>query len=105
MAFSLYVFPEIEDYAPQQWVGVTGADFDGLHWANSEGQLGGGFALTSGRARAVRTSGRRAVMLEPNTTLTFRSPMISPSKPHTLTATVLRGGWPPTPTECCVTAR
>lgn len=90
--WNVKAFPEIEDYAPQQWVGVTGADFDGLHWANNEGQLGGDFALTSGRARAVRTSGRRAVMLEPNTTLTFRSPMISPSKPHTLTATVLRGG-------------
>ena len=76
--WNVKVFPEIEDYAPQQWVGVTGADFDGLHWANNEGQLGGGFALTSGRARTVRTSGRRAVMLEPNTTLTFRNPMISP---------------------------
>lgn len=84
--WNLKVYPEVEDAFPQQWVGVTAADWDGREWHNNEGQLAGSFRLMAGNGRRVRVGGRDAVTFEPGTVLEFANTAVSPGRPSTLTA-------------------
>lgn len=78
--WNLKVFSGIEDSAPQQWLGLTAADWNGRQWQNNEGMLGGAFILKAGSARTERIDGRDALVLEPGTTLEYRHPLLSPPK-------------------------
>ncbi len=89
--WNVKVFATVEDSCPQQWVGVTGSDWNGTEWVNTSGQLGGAFRLKSGRAINRRVSGKDAVVLEPGTVLELDNPVIDPAKEHTLTAACFNG--------------
>lgn len=78
--WNIKVFSGIEDSAPQQWLGLTAADWNGREWQNNEGMLGGAFILKAGSARTERIDGRDALVLEPGTTLEYRHPLLSPPK-------------------------
>ena len=43
--WNVKVFGGIEEALPQQWLGLTAADWDGREWRNNEGMLGGAFVL------------------------------------------------------------
>ena len=43
--WNIKVYGSVEDSAPQQWLGLTAADFDGTTWHNNEGMLAGKFSL------------------------------------------------------------
>lgn len=90
--WNVKVFADYETSCPQQWVGVTGADWDGREWRNNQGQLGGAFVLESGHATACREGGREALRLEPGTVLTLHNPLINPAEPHTISAQEWRDG-------------
>lgn len=89
--WNVKVYRDIEDALPQQWLGLTAADWDGRLWNNRQGQLAGAFNLLSGRVTPVRINGRDALTLRPGTTMRFSAEVLDPSKPHTLTATVWDG--------------
>ncbi len=92
--WNIKVFGGIEASAPQQWLGLTAADWNGREWENNEGMLGGSFKLKQGAARTQRIAGRDALVLEPGTTLEFLHPLLSPSTEHTLSVLVYRlGKW------------
>lgn len=61
--WNIKIFGNIEESCPQQWLGLTAADWDGRRWNNNEGQLGGYFTLKSGEARSCRVDGRDALVL------------------------------------------
>ena len=61
--WNVKVFGGIEEALPQQWLGLTAADWDGREWRNNEGMLGGAFVLKEGAARTCRIEGRDALML------------------------------------------
>jgi beta-xylosidase len=84
--WNVKVFPEIEDSCPQQWIGATAADWDGRQWNNNEGQLAGHFVLNNGMVTTQRIGGKDALVLAPNTTLTFSSAVISAKNKHTISA-------------------
>lgn len=84
--WNVKVFSGIEDSSPQQWLGLTAADWDGREWHNAQGQLGGSFSLIKGRVTPVREAGRDALRLEPGTELRFSHPLIGAKRPHTLSA-------------------
>ncbi len=95
--WNIKVFGTTEDSCPQQWLGLTGSDWDGTHWNNNEGQLAGGFKLKSGKIRQMRVAGRDAIHLEPGTVLTMENKLLMPDKPHTFTAIAYDGeNWRPT---------
>ena len=97
------VFGGIEEALPQQWLGLTAADWDGREWRNNEGMLGGAFVLKEGAARTCRIEGRDALMLEPGTVLEYCHSLLSPSKEHTLSGLVYRSGkWRSYETEHCL---
>lgn len=92
--WNIKVFGTVEKSCPQQWVGVTGADWNGTEWANTQGQLGGAFKLESGHAVSRRVDGRQAVVLEPGTRLVFHNGLISTRDEHTLIVVENDGsGW------------
>lgn len=90
--WNVKVFGGIEEALPQQWLGLTAADWDGREWRNNEGMLGGAFVLKEGAARTCRIEGRDALMLEPGTVLEYCHSLLSPSKEHTLSGLVYRSG-------------
>ena len=90
--WNVKVFGGIEEALPQQWLGLTAADWDGREWRNNEGMLGGAFVLKEGAARTCRIEGRDALMLEPGTVLEYCHSLLSPSKEHTLSGMVYRSG-------------
>ena len=90
--WNIKVFGGIEESSPQQWLGLTAADWNGREWQNNEGMLGGSFILKEGTARTQRIDGRDALVLEPGTTLEYRHPLLSPSKEHTISGLVYRSG-------------
>ncbi len=83
--WNIKVFNGVEDSCPQQWMGLTAADWDGRSWQNNEGMLGGEFTLKQGSARVKRIDGRDALVLEPNSILEFNNPLIGQSTLHTCT--------------------
>ena len=96
-------FGGIEEALPQQWLGLTAADWDGREWRNNEGMLGGAFVLKEGAARTCRIEGRDALMLEPGTVLEYCHSLLSPSKEHTLSGLVYRSGkWRSYEAEHCL---
>lgn len=101
--WNVKVFGGIEEALPQQWLGLTAADWDGREWQNNEGMLGGTFVLKEGAARTCRIEGRNALMLEPGTVLEYCHSLLSPSKEHTLSGLVYRSGkWRSYETEHCL---
>ena len=101
--WNVKVFGGIEEALPQQWLGLTAADWDGREWRNNEGMLGGAFVLKEGAARTCRIEGRGALMLEPGTVLEYCHSLLSPSKEHTLSGLVYRSGkWRSYETEHCL---
>ena len=101
--WNVKVFGWIEEALPQQWLGLTAADWDGREWQNNEGMLGGAFVLKEGAARTCRIEGRDALMLEPGTVLEYCHSLLSPSKEHTLSGLVYRSGkWRSYETEHCL---
>ncbi len=92
--WNIKVFGAVEDSAPQQWIGMTAADFDGAEWANNEGMLSGKMSLTQGSALRVRTAGRDAVTLQPGSVFSMKDARISASRTHSFTAmTYANGQW------------
>ena len=71
--WNIKVFAGIEDSLPQQWLGLTAADWDGHEWRNNEGMLGGSFKLKSGSVFRQRVDGKDALVLQPGTELVFKS--------------------------------
>ena len=101
--WNVKVFGGIEEALPQQWLGLTAADWDGRERQNNEGMLGGAFVLKEGAARTCRIEGRDALMLEPGTVLEYCHSLLSPSKEHTLSGLVYRSGkWRSYETEHCL---
>ena len=101
--WNVKVFGGIEEALPQQWLGLTAADWDGREWRYNEGMLGGAFVLKEGAARTCRIEGRDALMLEPGTVLEYCHSLLSPSKEHTLSGLVYRSGkWRSYETEHCL---
>ena len=101
--WNVKVFGGIEEALPQQWLGLTAADWDGREWQNNEGMLGGAFVLKEGAAHTCRIEGRDALMLEPGTVLEYCHSLLSPSKEHTLSGLVYRSGkWRSYETEHCL---
>ena len=101
--WNVKVFGGIEEALPQQWLGLTAADWDGREWQNNEGMLGGTFVLKEGAARTCRIEGRDALMLEPGTVLEYCHSLLSPSKEHTLSGLVYRSGkWRSYEAEHCL---
>ena len=90
--WNVKVFGDIEESNPQQWLGLMGQDWDGREWKNNQGQLGGAFTLQSGSVTATRVDGRDALILAPGTSLVYSSPLLSPNKPHTLSAQEYKDG-------------
>lgn len=92
--WNIKVYGTVEEANPQQWLGLTAADWNGREWKNNEGMLGGSFVLKSGQVSTGRFAGRDALVLEPGTVLEYTSGLISPAKPHTLSAmTYADGEW------------
>ena len=81
--WNVKVYPEWETSFPQQWVGVTAADFNVRKWHNNEGMLGGAFELETGSARTVRHAGKEGVELAPYSRLALRNPLIYRSDDRT----------------------
>lgn len=101
--WNVKVFGGIEEALPQQWLGLTAADWDGREWQNNEGMLGGAFVLKEGAARTCRIEGRDALMLEPGTVLEYCHSLLSSSKEHTLSGLVYRSGkWRSYEAEHCL---
>lgn len=90
--WNIKVFGDVEDSAPQQWLGVTARDWDGREWRNNEGMLGGGFRLLSGNVTPVRVGGRDALRFEPGTELVYENLLVSSGRPYTLSAMEYVGG-------------
>ena len=90
--WNIKVYGSVEDSAPQQWIGLTAADFDGTAWNNNEGMLGGRFSVGKGVALRERMAGKDAVTLQPNTILTMIHPQLGKKRKHTLTAQVYENG-------------
>lgn len=101
--WNVKAFSTIEDSCPQQWLGLTGSDWDGNKWSNNQGQLGGAFSIKSGKGRQVRVGGRDALHLEPGTVLVMENALLSPSKPHTISAIEYDGKeWKPADLEAAL---
>ena len=101
--WNVKVFGGIEEALPQQWLGLTAADWDGSEWQNNEGMLVVSFVLKEGAARTCRIEGRDALMLEPGTVLEYCHSLLSPSKEHTLSGLVYRSGkWRSYEAEHCL---
>ena len=90
--WNIKVYAGIEDSCPQQWLGLTAADWNGREWQNNEGMLGGAFSLKEGSARTRRIDGRDALVLEPGTVLEYRHPQLSTKKEHTFSGLVFEAG-------------
>lgn len=92
--WNIKVFGETEDALPQQWVGMTAADWDGRNWQNNEGMLGSAMSLKTGSVSTGRFDGRSALQLAPGTRLEMPLPQVSIGPDHTLTAmTYVNGQW------------
>jgi hypothetical protein len=89
--WNIKVFADVQASSPQQWMGLTAADFDGTAWQNNEGMLAGSFTLTSGKARRTRVDGTEAVVLEPGSEMVFTHPQLGQGD-YTATAWIYKEG-------------
>ncbi len=90
--WNIKVFGTVEDSAPQQWLGLTASDFDGIRWSNNEGMLGGAISVVTGSALRSRIDGRDAVVLQPGTTMRMENAQLGKQRAHTFTALTHVGG-------------
>lgn len=94
--WNVKIFDTVETQSPQQWLGLTGGDWNGRDWVNNQGQLGGKFSLSKGFASSKRIDGREALILEPGSELIMESAVIDPAMPHTASALSYKNGkWQP----------
>ncbi len=94
--WNVKVFDTLETKLPQQWIGLTGSDWNGREWVNNQGQLGGKFSLAKGFASSKRIDGREALVLTPGTELVMETAVIDPALPHTASALTYKDGkWMP----------
>ena len=94
--WNVKIYDTVETDFPQQWVGLSGNDWNGREWINNQGQLAGGFKLVSGKVSTTRQAGRDAIVLEPGTILQFENPVINPNVPFTVSAVTLQDSeWVP----------
>lgn len=101
--WNLKVFEAVEEASPQQWMGLTGADWDGRCWRNNQGMLGGRFILEKGSAHMQRVDQREALVLAPGSVLTYRHPLLSPQKEHTFSMWAYKDGqWQSDETEATI---
>lgn len=107
--WNIKVYGDVQDSAPQQWLGLSGADFDGVAWQNQEGMLGGKFDVIQGTAKMERVGGdasqikdngeafhgrKDALVLQPGTVLRMNQAQIGKTREHTLSAlTYQNGAW------------
>jgi hypothetical protein len=92
--WNIKVYGSVEDSSPQQWIGLTAADFDGTTWHNNEGMLAGKFSLLQGTALRERMAGKDAITLQPGTQLVMIHPQLGKTRKHTLTAQAFdNGSW------------
>ena len=75
--WNIKVYPETEDALPQQWLGLTPADWNGHEWQNNEGMLGGSFKLKTGSVFRQHVDGKDVLVLQPGTELEFKSAVYS----------------------------
>ena len=75
--WNIKVYPETEDVLPQQWLGLTPADWNGHEWQNNEGMLGGSFKLKTGSVFRQHVDGKDVLVLQPGTELEFKSAVYS----------------------------
>ena len=75
--WNIKVYPETEDALPQQWLGLTPADWNGREWQNNEGMLGGSFKLKTGSVFRQHVDGKDVLVLQPGTELEFKSAVYS----------------------------
>ena len=97
--WNIKVYGSVEDSSPQQWLGLTAADFDGTAWNNNEGMLGGKLLLTQGTALREQVAGSKdaitpedAITLQPGAMLVMNHPQLGKSRKHTLTAQAFDNG-------------
>lgn len=101
--WNIKIFSGIEENCPQQWLGLTAADWDGRKWNNNGGMLGESFSLKEGSATIQRICGKDALVLTPGTILEYNNKLISPSKAHTLNLmTYKEGKWQSYIPESCL---
>ena len=92
--WNLKVYGTVEDSAPQQWLGLTAADYDGTSWHNNEGMLGGEFSLIQGTILRERIDCKDALTMQPEATLVMKHPQLGKNRKHTLTAMAFdNGSW------------
>ena len=104
--WNIKVYGSVEDSSPQQWLGLTAADFDGTAWNNNEGMLGGKLQLTQGTALREKVAGSKdgismqqdaitpkdAITLQPGAMLVMNHPQLGKTRKHTLTAQAFDNG-------------
>ncbi|MCF0201976.1 MAG: family 43 glycosylhydrolase [Bacteroidaceae bacterium] len=88
--WNIKVFGSEETSAPQQWIGASPADWNGISLENNEGQLAGEFNLTRGHARIATVGGRQALELSGNAELLYNN--IPAAKEYTATMSVYENG-------------
>lgn len=88
--WNVKVFDSVEAKSPQQWLGLTGADWDGREWQNNQGQLGGSFKLLKGKAYSKRIGGKEAIVIDPKSELVFENDLIKSSKDYTASAVTFK---------------
>lgn len=92
--WNLKVYGTVEDSAPQQWLGLTAADYDGTSWHNNEGMLGGEFSLIQGTILRERIDCKDALTMQPEATLVMKHPQLGKNRKHTFTAMAFdNGSW------------
>lgn len=90
--WNIKVYGDVKDDAPQQWIGMTAADFHARMWKNNEGMLGGALKLQQGSAISERVKGKNAVTLAAHTTMVMQHDQLTSSDIHTFTASVCENG-------------
>lgn len=94
--WNVKIYDSIEDSFPQQWIGITGNDWNGLQWENNQGQLAGSFQLLNGKVNTIRCQGRDAIRLEPFSSIIYENARINPQDSYTATAVILKdNNWTP----------
>lgn len=89
--WNIKVFSTTETFNPQQWISVSGRDWNGTRWLNRNGQLGGYFDVVKGRVTRLRHDGQECIELMPGTEIRFDNRLIDPKSNSTLVLKVWDG--------------
>lgn len=90
--WNIKIFADTEASCPQQWIGMTPADFNGNEWKNHEGMLGGSMKIVQGSALRTQEGGRDAVTLQPGTMMKMDCALLGNNREHSLSAMVYENG-------------